>query len=97
MLECPSNPTLEMADIQAISTQAKRIKPDVLIIVDNTIMTPIFQRPLDLGADVVVYSLTKYFGGHSDIVMGSLSFNSDALYESYKDCQRCMTKYTKQI
>jgi len=89
LLECPSNPTQELADIQVISTRAKQIKPDIIIVVDNSILTPIFQRPLELGADVVVYSLTKYPAGFSDIVMGSIVCNTEELYNSYMNSQRC--------
>lgn len=55
--------------------------------VDNTFLTPYLQRPLDLGADLAVYSLTKYMNGHSDVIMGSISTNDHALYEKLKFMQ----------
>jgi cystathionine gamma-synthase len=70
MLETPSNPRMQVVDIQKIAEIAKR--RGALCIVDNTFATPYLQRPLDLGADVVVHSATKYLGGHSDVVAGAL-------------------------
>jgi cystathionine gamma-lyase len=69
-LETPTNPLLRLADIRAVArvTAARR----VLLAVDNTFMTPFFQRPLDLGADLVVHSTTKYLNGHSDVVGGAV-------------------------
>lgn len=69
-LETPTNPTLKLTDIAAISkiAQAKGI----LVVVDNTFMSPYFQKPLTLGADMVVHSATKYIGGHSDVVGGAV-------------------------
>lgn len=67
-LETPTNPTLKLADIEAISKLSK--SKGILVVVDNTFMSPYFQKPLDLGADIVVHSATKYIGGHSDVVGG---------------------------
>ena len=67
-LESPSNPLLAVADLPAIC--AARHKPDALIVVDSTFATPLVQRPLELGADLVVHSATKYLGGHSDLLLG---------------------------
>lgn len=67
-LETPTNPTLKLTDIAAIAAIAKQ--KNILVVVDNTFMSPYFQRPLDLGADIVVHSATKYIGGHSDVVGG---------------------------
>jgi cysteine-S-conjugate beta-lyase len=67
-LESPSNPLLRISDIAAIATMAK--KHNVLTVVDNTFATPFFQNPLNLGADIVMHSTTKYLGGHSDVVGG---------------------------
>ncbi len=69
-LETPTNPTLKLVDIKKISQMAK--EKGVIIVVDNTFMSPYFQRPLTLGADIVVHSITKYIGGHSDIVGGAV-------------------------
>lgn len=78
-VETPTNPMLNIIDIQAISnlTAGK----DILVAVDNTFATPYLQRPLELGADIVMHSATKYLGGHSDVVMGALIVNDDALAE----------------
>ena len=80
-LETPSNPTMKITDIQALSTAVKAIRPDIIIAVDNTFLTPIFQQPLTLGADVVVHSATKYLGGHNDILAGAVVTNQAALAE----------------
>lgn len=76
-LETPTNPTLKIFDIQAICDFAK--KKNILVVVDNTFMSPYFQRPLALGADVVVHSATKYIGGHSDLVGGVIIVDSKDL------------------
>ncbi len=69
-VETPTNPMLNIIDIKAAATVAK--KHHILLAVDNTFATPYLQRPLDLGADIVMHSATKYIGGHSDLVMGAL-------------------------
>jgi len=69
-VETPTNPMLNIIDIKVTAAIAK--KHDVLLAVDNTFATPYLQRPLDLGADIVMHSATKYLGGHSDVVMGAL-------------------------
>lgn len=69
-VETPTNPMLNIIDIKAVSAVAK--KHDVLLAVDNTFATPYLQQPLDLGADIVMHSATKYLGGHSDVLMGAL-------------------------
>jgi cystathionine gamma-lyase len=69
-LETPTNPLLKIFDIEAISKIAKKTKADVAV--DNTFMSPYFQKPLQLGADMVVHSTTKYIGGHSDMVGGAV-------------------------
>ena len=71
-IETPTNPLMKIADIQAISFAVKNINSDILIAVDNTFATPYLQLPLDLGADIVMHSVTKYLGGHSDLIMGAL-------------------------
>jgi cystathionine gamma-lyase len=78
-LETPTNPTLKLVDIAAIAKIAKA--KNILVAVDNTFMSPYFQRPLDLGADIVVHSATKYIGGHSDMVGGVAVVNDKALAE----------------
>jgi cystathionine gamma-lyase len=76
-IETPTNPMLKLADIAAIAKVCKA--RDIISAVDNTFMTPFNQRPLDLGADVVAHSLTKYLNGHSDVVGGALIFKDKAL------------------
>ncbi|HEX9676663.1 MAG TPA: cystathionine gamma-synthase [Anaerolineales bacterium] len=71
-LESPTNPLLNLCDIAAICAQVRRRNPEVLVAVDNTFATPYLQRPLELGADLVVHSTTKYLGGHSDVVGGAV-------------------------
>jgi cystathionine gamma-synthase len=71
-LETPSNPLLQVSDIQAIAALCK--EKNILLVCDNTFATPILQQPLLLGADVVMHSTTKYFGGHSDVMGGALIF-----------------------
>lgn len=68
LLESPANPLMTVTDIAAVSEVAH--KHNLLVIVDNTFMTPYLQKPLDLGADIVIHSATKYLGGHSDVVAG---------------------------
>jgi len=80
-LETPTNPLLKTSDISDIAKKAHRV--GAILVVDNTFATPIFQRPLDLGADVVVHSTTKYLNGHSDVVGGVIVTSDDALAEKY--------------
>lgn len=78
-VETPTNPMMNIIDVEACSTIAK--KHNLLLAVDNTFATPYLQQPLDMGADIVMHSATKYLGGHSDVVMGALIVNDDALAE----------------
>lgn len=78
-VETPTNPMLNIIDIEAIAKIAK--EKDILLAVDNTFATPYLQQPLDLGADLVMHSATKYLGGHSDVVMGALAVKDDDLAE----------------
>lgn len=78
-IETPTNPLLKIIDIQAISAIAK--KHQVKVAVDNTFSTPFLQKPLNLGADIVVHSATKYLSGHSDVVLGAIIVNDSVLYE----------------
>lgn len=88
-LETPTNPTLKIADIEAISRLTKDTHPEALVVVDNTFATPFLQRPLDLGADVVLHSTTKYICGHGVVVGGVVTSPherfKDALYTVIKD------------
>lgn len=78
-LETPTNPLMNITDITAIADISK--KAGTLLCVDNTFASPYLQNPLDLGADIVMHSSTKYIGGHSDIIQGALIMNDDALRE----------------
>ncbi|WP_372654028.1 PLP-dependent aspartate aminotransferase family protein [Halobacteriovorax sp.] len=78
-IETPTNPLLKITDIKKITTISKKYK--VKTLVDNTFMSPYFQNPLTLGADIVLHSMTKYINGHSDVVGGALMLNSKKLYD----------------
>ncbi len=78
-IETPTNPLLKLADIEAIAAEAH--KHDVIVVVDNTFASPWTQRPLDLGADIVVHSATKYLNGHSDVIGGVAVTNHPDLIE----------------
>ena len=77
LIETPSNPLLRVVDIQEISQQAHEV--GALVLVDNTFMTPILQKPIDLGADIVTHSCTKFLNGHSDLLAGILVFKDQQL------------------
>ncbi len=76
-LETPTNPMMNIIDIKAVSNLAK--KHNILTAVDNTFSSPYLQNPLDLGADIVVHSITKFIAGHSDVVMGAIVLNEENL------------------
>ena len=78
-METPSNPLLKITDIKTISSTAKKINATILVAADNTFATPYLQNPLDLGADIVMHSATKYIGGHSDLIMGALIVRDEKL------------------
>ena len=78
-LETPSNPLLRVVDIERLSTRARR--EGALTVVDNTFLSPVWQQPISLGADVVVHSTTKYLNGHSDVVGGAVISASDTLHQ----------------
>ncbi len=78
-IETPTNPLMNITDIKAAAAIAK--KANALLCVDNTFATPYLQNPLDLGADIVMHSATKYLGGHSDVIQGALMMNDDSLRE----------------
>jgi cystathionine gamma-lyase/cystathionine beta-lyase len=77
--ETPTNPTMQIIDIEACAKIAK--ENNLLLAVDNTFASPYLQNPLSLGADIVMHSVTKYLGGHSDVVLGALVMNDDKLHE----------------
>ena len=78
-IETPTNPMMQVVDISAYVEMAK--SSNTIIAVDNTFASPYLQRPLDLGADIVMHSATKYLAGHSDVIMGTLVVNDDNLYQ----------------
>ena len=78
-IETPTNPLMNITDIEAVAAIAKA--NNVLLCVDNTFASPYLQNPLDLGADIVMHSATKYLGGHSDVIQGALMMNSEELRE----------------
>ena len=84
--ESPTNPMLNIIDIAAIKKQINH-RDDIILAVDNTFATPYLQRPLELGADIVVHSATKYLGGHSDVVLGAAVCNNPILAEQIKFMQ----------
>ncbi|KAF2754074.1 cystathionine gamma-lyase-like protein [Pseudovirgaria hyperparasitica] len=87
-IESPSNPTLSLVDIRAVSSEAH--KHGINVVVDNTFCSPYVQTPLDLGADIVVHSVTKYINGHSDVLMGVAALNSPVLYEQLSFLQNAI-------
>ena len=78
-VETPTNPTMQIVDLTACGDICK--KNNLLFVVDNTFASPYLQNPLEFGAHIVLHSVTKYIGGHSDVVMGALCINDDKLYE----------------
>jgi methionine-gamma-lyase len=95
--ETPTNPLMELADIEAICKTVKAVNPDCVLAVDNTFATPYLQQPLNLGADVIMHSTTKYLGGHGTIVGGALvtkhPWIKDALYGVMKDVGGCPSPF----
>jgi cystathionine beta-lyase/cystathionine gamma-synthase len=87
-IETPSNPLLKITDIRALAKLAQ--SKGARLAVDNTFASPALQRPLELGADVVVHSTTKYLGGHSDVVGGAILTSDEALYKEYKFLQNAV-------
>lgn len=85
-LESPSNPCLDVADLPALISAAKSQK--ILVMVDNTFATALTQRPLEMGADVVMNSVTKFLAGHSDLLMGSLSTHDSELFTSLSNARK---------
>ena len=85
-IETPTNPTLKIFDIGAISELSH--KKNAIVVVDNTFLSPFFQKPLLLGADIVVHSTTKYINGHSDIIGGAVILNSSELFKRIQLVQK---------
>jgi cystathionine gamma-lyase len=89
-LETPTNPLMKLTDIKAVADSLKSSRPDIILVVDNTFLTCFFQKPLELGADIVMYSLTKYMNGHSDVIMGAAITRRDDLAEKLRFIQNAM-------
>jgi cystathionine gamma-lyase len=87
-VETPSNPLMKVLDLRSLSERCK--ESDVMLVVDNTFASPYFQNPLDLGADVVIHSTTKYINGHSDSLGGAVMLNDDSLYGKVKFSQNAV-------
>jgi cystathionine gamma-lyase len=87
-IETPTNPLLKIFDIQAISELSH--KKDAIVVVDNTFLSPYFQKPLLLGADIVVHSTTKYINGHSDIIGGAVILNDPELFKKIQLVQKAV-------
>lgn len=87
-IETPTNPTLKVTDLRKMAEICKKNK--ILLLVDNSFLTCYFQRPLELGADLVLYSLTKYMNGHSDIVMGAIITSNDEVHTKLRFLQNAM-------
>jgi cystathionine gamma-synthase len=91
-IETPSNPLLKITDIKALVKLAK--KNNILVCCDNTFATPVFQRPLELGADLVMHATTKYLGGHSDVLGGALiTKEKNEFWEKIKSIKPCQVQY----
>lgn len=87
-VETPANPTMALTDIKACAELARR--KGILLVVDNTFATPILQKPLDLGADIVIHSLTKFFNGHSDVVGGMIVTKEEEHFKRIQKVLRMM-------
>jgi cystathionine gamma-synthase len=85
-VETPTNPTLNIVDLEQVIAR----KRNALVAVDNTFATPVYQRPLELGADAVIHSTTKYIGGHSDVVGGAVIVKDSALHDAVKFVQNAI-------
>uniref|UniRef100_A0A914CYU4 cystathionine gamma-lyase n=1 Tax=Acrobeloides nanus TaxID=290746 RepID=A0A914CYU4_9BILA len=86
--ETPTNPLLKIVDIQAVTTLVKNYNKNILVVVDNTFLTPYFQRPLSFGVDIVVHSLTKYINGHTDVLMGAVMTNHEDIDKKLHNTQK---------
>jgi cystathionine beta-lyase/cystathionine gamma-synthase len=89
LLESPTNPLLKIADLATISKDVKERSPNAIIIVDNTMMSPYLQRPLEHGADVVYDSATKYLSGHHDLMAGVITCNRDDIAKVMSRIPQC--------
>jgi len=88
-METPTNPTMKLVDIAAVAAVVKK-HPKVWLMVDNTFMSSYFQNPLELGADAVMHSATKYMNGHTDVVMGLVATNNEAVHDGLRFLQNAI-------
>lgn len=90
-IETPSNPCAKVSDIAAIAKLAhsREEGAEIILAIDNTLLTPYFQRPLEFGADVAIYSMTKYINGHNDVLAGSIVMNDSKMFETLRTNQVC--------
>jgi len=89
-IESPTNPTMKIVDIKALIKITKEINKDIIVVVDNTFMSPYFQTPIALGADICVNSVSKYINGHSDVIMGIAVTNSEEIIERLRFIQNAV-------
>jgi cystathionine gamma-lyase len=89
-IETPTNPTLRLVDIKAVSDMVHAANPKTLVVVDNTFLSPYFQTPLSLGADIVTHSVTKYLNGHCDVVMGVVLTNQESIHARLRFLQNAI-------
>ena len=92
-IETPTNPTLKVVDIAAVSKITQKLQEqgrDIFLVVDNTFLSSYFQRPLELGADISYYSLTKYMNGHTDVIMGAACTNDESLAQRLRFLQNAI-------
>ncbi|KAL6433414.1 hypothetical protein ACFW04_006514 [Cataglyphis niger] len=89
-LETPTNPLMKLVDIKGVADSLKSHRQDIILVVDNTFLTCYFQKPLELGVDIVIYSLSKYMNGHSDVIMGAAITNKYDLAKRLRFLQNAM-------
>lgn len=89
-IETPTNPMMKIVDIAEVCQACHSYSSDIIVAVDNTFMTPFFQKPLALGADLAIHSMTKYLNGHSDVVMGAVATKRADLFERLKFLQKAV-------
>ena len=97
--ETPANPNMRVIDIAAVTALVKAYNPAIKCMVDNTYCTPALQRPLTLGADIMVHSATKYLGGHGDLIAGAVVADAETIddthvwFKGYDRSSDCTVKY----
>jgi cystathionine beta-lyase/cystathionine gamma-synthase len=89
-IETPSNPLLHITDIKALSEFTKALNANILLVADNTFLSPYFQKPLELGCDLVIHSTTKYINGHSDVIGGVVVSKTEALGTEIANYVNCL-------